>query len=151
MSNISKGAVLGLTNTLVLAAGYSDLAHYQFHDRHVPSLPALFVLGAIPGAMLGGLLGELAGRVRDERIGKLLLASFATIGCFVLVCLPLVRGYDDWQLAALIALAWVPTSFATLVLERWTRPPALASAWVLDRPGSGSESPERRARTASCT
>ena len=150
MGNISKGVVLGLTNTLVLSAGYCDLARQSFHYWHVPDVAALFVLAAVPGGVLGGLLGELAGRLREDRVAKLLLASFATIGLFVLVSAAMLRAYDDWQLAALIALAWVPTSFATLVLERWTRPP-LPSAWVLDRPGSDSGSPEPRARTASCT
>ncbi|MGE5183224.1 MAG: hypothetical protein ACM31C_14240 [Acidobacteriota bacterium] len=151
MSNISKGIVLGLANTLVLAAGYSSAAPVAFYDRNVPPVLPLFLLGAIPAIPLGAILGVVAGRARGERLPTLLVSSFGLVACLVVLCSPLMQPYRDWQVAGLIALAWVPTSFATIVLERWTRPAELPSAWVLARPGSCSGSREPRARTASCT
>jgi hypothetical protein len=150
MSNVTKGILLGLANTLVLAAAYSDLAHGTFRDACAPTVAPLFVLGAVPAIPIGGILGVIAGRVRGERLPTLLLASFGFVACVVIVCSPMLHAIYDWQIAALIALAWVPTSFATLVLERWTRPEELAPAWVLDPSGSGSGSRAPRARTATC-
>ncbi len=151
MSNITKGMLLGVANTLVLAAAYDSAAPSAFYDHTIPGVVPLFLIGAVPAVPLGAILGHIAGRLRGERLPTLLVSSFALVACLVVLCSPLMQPYRDWQLAALIALAWVPTSFATIVLERWTRPQELPSAWVLDRPGSGSGSREPRARTASCT
>ncbi len=151
MSNATKGILLGLANTLVLAAGYTSAAPIEFYDRDVPTMIPLFLLGAVPAIPLGAILGVVAGRARGERLPTLLVTSFGLVACLVVLCSPVLQHYRDWQLAGLIGLAWVPTSFATIVLERWTRPQELPSAWVLDRPGSGSGSPAPRARTTSCT
>ncbi len=137
MSNISKGVVLGLANTLVLASGYAELARTTFYDRTAPTAALLFVLGSVPAVPLGAILGAIAGRLRHERVPTLMVASFAVVGSLVIVCSPLLQAYESWQLGALIALAWLPTSFATLVLERWTRPPELAPAIVITSSGSG--------------
>jgi hypothetical protein len=149
MSHVTKGITLALANTLVLAGGYADLARETFHHR-APDIVSLFVVGAFPGAGLGALLGALAGRLRTERLGTLLAVSFATLACACVMASPLISA-GTWDLAALIALAWVPTSFATVALERWTRPPEIASAWVVAPAGSDSGSREPRARRASCT
>jgi hypothetical protein len=150
MSHVTKGITLALANTLVLAGGYADLARETFHHR-APDIVSLFVVGAIPAIALGALLGALAGRLRSERLPMLLVASAAVLLCASVVASPLLGFPGMWDLPVLVALAWVPTSFATVALERWTRPPEIASAWVVAPAGSGSGSREPRARTASCT
>ncbi len=146
MSHVTKGITLALANTLVIAGAYTELARATLHYR-APDILALFVVGALPAAGLGAMLGALAGRLRGERLGTLLAASFATLACAVAIVSPAL----DFPSATLVELAWIPTSFATVALERWTRLPEIASAWVIAPSGSDSGSREPRARTASCT
>jgi hypothetical protein len=150
MSHVTKGITLGLANTLVLCGGYADLASDTFH-HHAPDVLSLFVMGVIPTVPLAAVIGAIAGRLRSDRLGTLLGMTFATLVCAVVISSPILSFPGSWQVATLVALAWIPTSFATIVLERWTRPPEIPSAWVVAPSGSDSGSPAPRARTTSCT
>jgi hypothetical protein len=150
MSNVRKGIELALANALVLAIGFAGYLPSRTRIPVVDEL-ALWLVGGIVAIPCGALLGFIAGRLRRERLATLLVASFVVLPVACVLACPILGFPGAEALADLIAVAWIPTSFATIALERWTRPQELPSAWVVDPLESCSGSPERRARRASCT
>ncbi len=130
VSNVRKGIELALANALVLAGGF---AYFVPSPRRAYAIDAIIVwfAGALVAVPCGALMGALAGWLRRARGITMLAASFVLLVGACAIGLPAFAVDDPGWCTELIALAWVPTSFATLVLEAWTRPDELPAARVI--------------------
>ncbi len=105
------GAVLGLADTLVIAAGIALWKHGAY-----PSVfPSVVALGLMPALVVGIALGYVAAETTTHSVrwrrAWLALAAVAGVGALGLA----------FGLELIVPLAAIPTVAGTLVLERATR------------------------------
>jgi hypothetical protein len=105
------GAVLGILDTLVVAAG---IALWK-HDAYPSLFPSVVALGLMPALVVGIALGSLAAETTRHSVRR---------RCASLV-VPAVAGVAilgvAFGLEVIVPLAAVPTIAGALVLERATR------------------------------
>ena len=106
------GAFLGLVNTAVIALGIAVREHGGSQ-----AFTALLILGSFIGVPAGIAIGSIARRTAHSPVPARLIAIIAPAFFIVTVFGTLAR-FD-----AYIALAFLPTIAAAMILERKTRAP----------------------------
>jgi hypothetical protein len=142
---IEKGALLGLSNVIVIALGVAllvlergrpevlgngcgNMSCPAFIEPHFGALEVFLVIlihGLPCGIALGILAGNIAGDNAEDHVRDRYVMLLVPMLAFVFCCVGLL-----WE--ALAVQMVLPTVIHVVILDRWTRPPTLdiGRAWV---------------------
>lgn len=111
MQGALKGMTVAFANTVVVAL---MIASQQYHPN-IDVAITVVVLGFIPAVLAGAFVGYLAAALVRVHRGLLVVAMCG----FAWLCI--IELAEEYSASEYVDLACLPTVFACVLLERWTR------------------------------